>query len=303
MSGTRNRIQEEFLGEIRKDNQRWFDLYKAKNKNYHSQIRRFLRYTKHNEKSLDLITVDDIREFADMLENLEKPYKRSGFNNFIFGVSELAKFLRDEIGEPFPEEFLTNITAKEMGIIKENEGTDSYGKALTQNQLWGIRKYNQIQETRVEEYFFEILFQLGVTIEDLDSCKPKYQNSSEKWFGFNKDPKKNLTYNKKIETVIERLSAEDKKEINNAVVDNNEITKYLKRVTTFLKKEINYTGKNINKDHIKKSHEVYILPCFNCGGKLENLADNWLLVHTESDENFRLVCVECKGEDDEYQNS
>ena len=283
-----NKIPKEFLGEISEENQRWFDLYQ--DKNYRSQIKRFLRYKEHNNKPFHLMTIDDIRKFADMLDNLENPYKSNGFNNFIYGIAALAKTLREKQGKPFGKDFLVDITAP---LVKPTKDTESPGEVLTLEQIRGIRKYNKEQKTIYEEYIFELLFQLGITIEDINYCKPKYQNNKENIFDI--DGRKKFPYNKKIATLLEKLTPESREELDNKDFNNNYVSAYLQKATAFLEREIKYKGKDISKNHMTKSHNAYILSCPNCERKIENIAKNWILVRAEIDDEYRLVCAECKG--------
>jgi hypothetical protein len=242
------RIPQKLLGELSRENRKWFEFYEnhpsAPGKAYRSKARKFLEYKKHNQKPFPAFDDTDVQIFIEMLKSAGYG---SGINGYIGAISGLAERLRTEFTQDFRPSFLTNISR-----FAVDEESKSSGIVLTQRQISLIKKYTLEKGSELEIYFFEKLFRQGVQLERL-------QIIGQEEFGEDID----FIYQSR---------------------------QYFKRVTRYLKSE-----ENINAEHFKLSHQAYFFKCPNCEKETENIAENWVLIRTEFDDEYRLVCAGCKG--------
>lgn len=249
-------IPESELGELSKENGRWFDVYYShpnapKDKNYKNKVRKFLCFKKHNTKSFENFKLNDIEEFKKMLKDLNY---ENGINQYLSAISGFAEILRNDFPDKFPRSFLINVAS-----LQEKRASKPSGEVLSLTQISYIKKFNDEEADKYEKFVFEKLFNQGVQLEELQEVG-----------------------NKELEGNINYISKANQYFIN--------ITEYLS------KQKVYPESKNINSDHFKKTHQANFLLCPNCQKKTENIAENWVLVRTEFDKQYRLVCINCKGE-------
>ena len=96
----------------------------------------------------------------------------------------------------------------------------------------------------------------------------------------------------KIKELLEQI-VKHKGERELGVTIKNVDNRYFKKLAEHLEKE--GFPRKINSKTIHRSHDAYFLICPTCGNKTENVETNWILVRTEFDDNYRLVCSKCKG--------
>jgi hypothetical protein len=250
------KIDPKELGELSPENNKWFEIYfnhsKApKNKGYKNKVKSFLEYKEHNQKPLDLLVDDDVKNFIDML-------KRSGFgingiNPYINAISACAKLLREEYPISFSPLFLINIS----NLLSINEEIKPSGEVLTLGQIDIIKKYT-IEECDIyENYIFTRLFCEGVKLEELKISGKNYFSEEIDFDG--------------------------------------KARKYFKKLTQQLKKHEKLDNiTNINSEHLKKSHRAYYFLCPFCQKRFENIAENWILMRTEFNDEYRIIHALCK---------
>ena len=128
-------------------------------------------------------------------------------------------------------------------------------------------------------------------------CVPQNADHKKHCFCLND---KTIRYNEKINQLLDKVENVDELEMKMQNIDYH----YFKKVTTYLKSIAGVWKKerSLNYSDILKSHEIYMIKCpnQNCGELSENFQKNWVLVKTEFDTEYRLVCSQCKGEPYEY---
>jgi len=297
MAKGKAKIPLHLLGELSSENSKWFRAYEKSpkaptTKSYRTKVERFLRYTKHNQKPFYTFIQDDVINFIEMLEK-EGEYRGGGIDPYIGAISKCAEILRDEYPKKFSPFFLADISK-----LKKNEKSTPSGQALTSTQISYIRKYNTEhaeQDDFYGEYIFEMIFQLGLQLEELQLYQPKdYDREKQCFISAGGEP---IPYQiSVIDSLLIRF-LDSAKDISNKHVDfSSESRKYFKEVTAYLKgKDVYSEGRNINSEYLKQSHTAYFIPCPNCKKETENIEENWVLTKVESSDVYRLYCKTCKG--------
>lgn len=250
------KIPESELGELSKENERWFNVYynhpnAPKTEDYKNRVRDFLCFKKHNTKPFENFKLNDIENFKKMLK--DSKYE-NGINQYVSAISSFAKFLRKNYPETFPRSFLVDVAS-----LREKGDSKPSGEVLSLTQISYIKKFNYEKADNYEKFIFEKLFNQGIQLEELQEIG-------------NKELEDNINYISKA-------------------------NQYFIKITEYLKNQRVYPElKNINSDHFKKTHQANFLLCPNCQKETENIAENWVLVRTEFDKQYHLVCINCKGE-------
>ena len=97
------------------------------------------------------------------------------------------------------------------------------------------------------------------------------------------------TRNAQVDEIIKKISKGD--------IENGTIDSYFTRVTKYLKKQRVYidSRRKINSYDLTESHKAYFLQCPNCGKSFENIAKYWVLARADYQDEYSIVCAECRG--------
>jgi hypothetical protein len=249
------RIPPELLGEVSEENRKWFEIYCN-----HPKAPKSKSYRKK------------IKNFLEYKDHNQKPF-------YTFNQIEVDKFIEMLIDagyggggiDPFisaisrcaqilrdeyPDTFPSTFLIS-ISKSRINEVSKSYGGVLTLLQLSLIKKFTIEQGDSFEKFVFEELFQKGVQLEELQSNGRSNFDSSVDYI--------------------------------------YKANQYFRKLTQYLREKGEYANtKNINSEHFKQSHQAYFFTCPICQEKFENLEENWVLVRTEFDSQYRLVHAACK---------
>lgn len=249
-------IPPHFLGEVSEENKKWFKIYCDNPKAPKTQSYK-----------------DKVRKFLEYVKHNKKPlyeFEQADVEIFIemlmdagYGGGGIDQFICAISGcarilrKYDPVTFPPSFLSSISPTLRMNEESKSSGDVLTLKQLSLIRKFTLEQDDRVDKFIFEALFRQGVQLEELQSIGKRDLDSS-------------LDYKYKA-------------------------NQYFKKLTEYLKKHREYAKvKNVNAEHFKQSHQAYFFPCPICQKEFENIAENWVLVRTEFDSEYRLVHAACK---------
>jgi len=230
-------------------------------------------------KPFNIVTSDD---FKNLIAVLKKNNAPDTVKNYISSISSIKSYFINKQDPRFPSGFLD-------GIEKEKIiGNPSDAEALTLAQLAEIRAFFKDIKNRSElisEYIFELIFQLKIEKKGIMSCAPQMADKDRRVFTIEDNE---IQYNEKIAQLIEKNSEgfEDKWKPGRIDTSLKHITKHLSNWNK---------SRDLKYNDIVESHRKYVIQCPNCPNKAENLADNWVLVRIEPENNYRLVCSECKG--------
>jgi site-specific recombinase XerD len=273
------------LNEMEPTNKKWFEKFRAETHytslGYYQTIENFLKYCEFKDKTLETFTTrPDIEDY--ILAMWENHYSSGRTDDVIATISSFRNFLVNNCS--FPQDFLSDILN-----LQVNEKSVPDSAPLTLSQLYHIREYNIRNIT--DKYIFEIYFQLGIDKKDLAICVPKNVDYEKRCF-YVKD--KMIRYNEKISQLISQV------EVNELEVKMQNIDyHYFKKVTAHLRNTARVWEKEraLNYSDILESHKIFMIKCPNpsCEELLENVQQNWVLVKTEFDTEYRLVCCRCKG--------
>jgi hypothetical protein len=272
------------LKEIEPINKGWLESFKKKTSykpGYYQTIGNFLKYSKYKGKPFNTFTLADVEDYIFIM--WDNGYSSNRTDDVVATISSFKNFLIKN--SSFPSDFLDDILSLQ---VKENSISDS--EPLSLFQLHHIREYNN--SNIIDEFIFEIYFQLGIDKQDLAICTPQNADNEKRCFRFKG---KEIRYNQKIEQLISRIQSVDRLEMKIKNIDY----RYLKNVTTHLKSIAGAWQKEraLNYSDILKSHQVYMVKCPNvkCGELSENIQQNWVLVKQDFDTEYRLFCSQCKG--------
>lgn len=279
------------LNEISQTNKKWFEKFQEEtdlgSKGYYQTIENFLKYTKYKDKPFDTFTRSDIDEY--ILAMWQNGYKSGRTDGVIAAISSFKNFLIKNCS--FPQDFLSDILS-----LQVNEESVSDSAPFNLSQLHHIREYNNHSIT--DEYIFEVYFQLGIDKQDLAICVPQNADRQKRCFCLND---KAIRYNEKISQLIDKIEYLNELEMKIQNIDHH----YFEKVTTHLTEKVAGVWKKeraLRYSDILRSHEIYMIKCPNpsCRELSENIKQNWVLVKTEIDTEYRLVCFRCKGQPYEY---
>ena len=289
-------IPKEFLVEMHPKNKEWFEEYKhwgETKPNYHKAIERFLKFYS-NAKPFNALTDFDLKKYRDEME----PYIGRG-NLINAALGNFKYFLITEKGAG--DNFLMGLSKPRKAIPpKKLDKKDSEAIALNLAQIGYIRKYNKDQGDINDQYIFEIFFQLGIEKNELKFCYPsKRDKNGKKRFVVDGNKSVYIPYNEKIAELIEKVQDNEALRLKFHDVD-----KYLKKVTDYLRHPeptdpilcLYSRKRQIRKNDLKASHDAHFIKCPNCKRSFENAKKNWILAKVEGDEEFYIVCSQCKGE-------
>jgi hypothetical protein len=269
---------------MEQSNKGWFEKFKAKtnhkSKGYYQTVEKFLKFSKYKDKPFNTFTLTDIEDYVYVMWDNNYSAKRT--DGVVAAISSFKNFLIKNYS--FPQDFLSNVLT-----LQVNESSVPDSDPLTPLQLHYVREYNE--RNIVDEFIFEIYFQLGVDKKDLEICVPQNVDREKRCFH---SEGKEIKYNEKINQLMRKVEDVDGLETQVKSIDY----RYLKKATTHLKEAgVWKKERALNYSDILKSHEVYMLKCPNlsCGELTENLQQNWVLVKEEFDTEYRLVCSQCKG--------
>jgi len=274
------------LKEMERSNKKWFDKFQGetdhKSTGYYQTIENFLKFNKYKDKPFDTFTRADVDDY--ILTMWQNGYKSGRTDVVVAIISSFKNFLIRNCS--FPSDFLSDILSLQ---VNEDSASDSIPFSLL--QLHYIREYNGHNIS--DEYIFEIYFQLGVDKKDLSVCVPQNADRQQRCFRL-KD--KIIRYNEMINQLIDKITDLDELEMKIQNVDYH----YFEKVTSHLVKNFDRVWKKertMRYSDILRSHEVYMIRCPNpsCQELSENIKQNWVLVKTEIDSDYRLVCSQCKG--------
>lgn len=273
----------ELLSEvIQKDNDHWMQEYflsKNVGKGYKDKLKNFFRYKKFAEKPFYEFTKKDIDDFIEVL--IENNYTESGINPFLSAIREFKEYLIEKDPYHFHYFFLKDL--KGEYFYNQNQDKD---RALNLETLCYIRNY--IMKNSKTQYMFELIYQLGIEKQQLESCLPEYADLKLKAsiVGDSNISFENSPY---IEDLIKEA-----RQVENFKITYYMFSDHMKKLSLHLLTNGIY-DKKILHSTILNTHRAYFLTCPNCGTVLENISENWVLAKTELSENYCLVCVRCKG--------
>ena len=283
---TRPSMRDLTLDEMEQTNKKWFEEFKAvhhEDPGYYQTVEIFLRYSKFKGRTFDTFTTrPDIEDY--ILTMWERNYSPGRTDGVIAAISSFKNFLITNYS--FPQDFLFDILS-----LQVNEKSVSDSSALNLSQLHYIRKYNSLDIT--DEYIFEIYFQLGIDKKYLSICIPQNAVIENRCFRY-KD--KTITYNERICQLLDRINNVNDLKMKMKNVDYH----YFKKVTDYLIEQapgVWRKDRALCYSDVLKSHQRYIIRCPNpnCEELSENIQQNWVLVKTEFDAEYRLDCCWCKG--------
>ncbi len=248
-------IPPHLLGELSQENSKWFELYEN-----HPQAP---KTKSHRNK---------VRKFLEYKEHNQKPFYFFGqadVDNFIAMlksagykgggidpfISAISK-CAEILREEYPQTFPPSFLSS-VSKSRKNEARESSGEVLTLGQITLIKKYTLEQGDLYEKYIFEKLFRRGVQLEELQ------------FMGKN-------DFDEDIDLIYRA-------------------NQYFKKITQYLTDQGEYKKTtNINSEHFKQSHQAYFFLCPTCQERIENIDENWVLVRTKFDDEYRLVHAACK---------
>ncbi|MCZ7547664.1 MAG: hypothetical protein M5U11_00710 [Anaerolineales bacterium] len=272
------------LKEMEPTNKGWFELFKGKTNykpGYYQTIENFLKYSNYKDKPFNTFTLADVEDYIFVMWDNNYSSKRT--DGVVATISSFKNFLIKN--SSFPPNFLDKVLS-----LQVNESSVSDSEPLSLFQLHNIREYNN--GSIVDEFIFEMYFQLGIDKQDLAICIPQNADNEKRCFRFKG---KEIRYNQKIEKLISKIQSVDGLATKIKSIDY----RYLKNVTTHLKSIDGAWQKEraLNYSDILKSHQVYMIKCpnVNCGELSENIQQNWVLVKQDFDTEYRLFCSQCKG--------
>jgi len=248
------RIPPGLLGELSQENNKWFEFYEK-----HPNAPKTKSYRKK------------VRYFLEYKGHNQKPFysfgeaevnnfldmlKSAGYNRGIDTfISAISKCAKI-LREEYSDIFPPSFLSS-ISKSRKNEASESSGEVLTLRQISLIKKYTLEQGDLYEKYIFENLFRRGVQLESLK--------------------------------VVEKIDFDEDVDF---IYKANQ---YFKKLTSHLTEQGEYAKTTyLNSDHFKKSHQAYFFPCPFCQGRIENIAENWILVRIEFDDEYRLVHAACK---------
>jgi hypothetical protein len=248
------KIPPEELRKLIPENKKWFEIYEN-----HAKAPTTKEYR------------DKVRSFLEYKLHNQEAFSlldRTDVSNFIamlervgFDAQSTDTFISAISGcakilhKEYPDTF-TSSWLDDLLPERKNADGKSTGKVLTLEQISLIKKYTFEQGNKVEQYIFNKLFCEGTKLEEI-------QGSEKEGF------------------------AEDVDFIDEA-------NKYFSKITRYIEKKTYKETARINSAHFKLSHQKYFFPCPFCQKKIENIAENWILVRTEYYDEYRLVHADCK---------
>jgi len=282
----RGKFPKELLcDEINESNRRWLDEYKAEAElktGYYQKIENFFRFRDYQNKPFNTFTVSDVEKYLGVM--VDSDYAANTINTIPRALSGFKKFLISKHSSLFSKDFLADLPSS---YFDKSNGSDFFALSLTQINL--IREYNK--RNILDEYVFEIYFQLGIDKQDITICHP--DNTNEKRSHFIVPNGKDIRYNAKIAGLLEKLPKNNDIRLSAVIADS-----YLPKVTDYLRQQeppAYNRERNLNYSDLEKSHKKYIIKCPSCGQLTENISQNWILAKLESDPDLRLACFECRG--------
>jgi site-specific recombinase XerC len=251
------KISSDELGELSSENKKWFEVYEN-----HAKAPKTKEYR------------DQVREFLEYKNHNRKSFQafdQTDVSNFI-EMLEHAGFQAGGINtyisainacakilhEEDSEAFTLSWLDGLRTKRKNKEESESPGEVLTVEQISLIKKYNREQGNEITRYIFDNLFRGGVQLEELQNI--------------------------------------GKHDFREDIDFINESAKYFRKITSYLIKSKVYTETAIiNSKHFKLSHQAYFYQCPFCKEVFENVNQNWILLRTKYDTEYRLVHAACKG--------
>lgn len=261
------------------ENRLWLKKFEeSPQSKYISDLSKFLRYSDFEEISLSLYSLNEIEIFFNKLN--EENYGDSQKNRFRLAIMGFWEFLCENFSDKFTSVDIIDYLDKMGGEIEYNS------KIIPPLSLMEIIKLRQELSSNSEDlYVFEILFQTGCSEEEFEE------------YLLNKNDKEQIkTKIRKFLGDLNILRILDELDVEQFTWYRTKTTNLFKRIKRILRENnLGMTNQEIKFALFKHTHDAFFIPCPNCGRRLENLADNWVLVREESDDRFYLVCKYCKG--------
>jgi len=252
-------------------NQNWlnkYEQYMKKNNKYNSERHKILQdlfsFNDFSSKPFNEFTLNEVKEYIDVY--IKHGYKPDSIIKILSNLSALITFINKE-GPFINLQFQTEIN--NLKKIYESKSTKK-GVVFNKRQLSKIREYNK--DDPKLNYYFELVFQLGLKKKDIQFCKPENLNRNKN--AFIKPDGEEIKLNSKI---MDLINTEYPISMD---ISYYMFSKCMERITKGLKKENNFYKKtNLNYYDIKDSSENFFMVCPNCKNRLENDMKNWVLAN------------------------
>jgi len=277
--------KELLCNEINKSNKKWLDEYKKETnlgKGYYDKIKNFFRFRDYQNMPFNTFTKADVERYIGVM--VDSNFKAYTINALPGALSGFKKFHIARNPAFFGKDFLSDLPSHYF----ENENpSDAF--ALDSNQINLIREYNR--QNILNEYVFEIYFQLGIKKKEITICHPN--NNDKKSSCFKTVNGTEIKYNAKIAELLERLPKDNELKLTEVIANY-----YLYKVTDYLRQQkpsAHDKERQLNYSDLIKSHKKYIFKCPYCDEFTENVAKSWVLIKTDLDSDYRLACSQCRG--------
>ena len=171
---------------------------------------------------------------------------------------------------------------------------------LSEDQIYTIRRFFSVhRDEKYYEALFEIYYKTGIGQNEIIKYIKSWKNKRNEFPNLDVEKlSKESTF--VINPLLDELGGnivEKLLELNDSNI-NDKIPSELANLSRSL---IEFNSQcfpgvfNLTSTVIKRTHEKFFLACPKCGSKVENLAENWVLVRFDKDPEYRLVCSKCKG--------
>lgn len=277
--------KELLCNEINEINKTLLNDYKKEtnfSRGYYQKLEKFFKFIGYQNLPFNSFTKANVERYIEVM--VDNNFSEDTINTLFGALSGYKNFHIKKNPSLFRKDFLFDLP---INFFKNVKPSDAF--AFNQIQLNLIREYNR--QKFQNEYIFEIFFQLGIKKKDLAICKP--ENHDRQSFCFRTANGKEIRYNIHIADILERVPEDQELKLTEMVTNY-----YLIKVTEFFRQQtppVYFKERPISYSDIIKSHKKYILNCPFCGQFNENVAKNWVLIKTEQNAGYRLVCSQCKG--------
>jgi hypothetical protein len=272
--------------EMEEHNKDWLQDYKSKishdNNVYYKRIKELFRFHSFEHKPFNYFTQTDLEDYV--LAMWDNGYSIETSNVLVPALREFINFLEKDYSGVLPPGFLERL---EKLRARVNEDHQFKTLPLIPTQIEFIRKHNERNIN--DEYIFELIFQLRIPSNKLKDCHPRFRNENQKRFVPEK--RKSFEYNNKIASLLDKLG-EDK----TLILSISKLQSWLFRINRELKQNGLWSKeRDLVYSDLVASHDKYVMKCPSCGEFTENISNDWVLVRSGEDEDYRLVCLHCKG--------
>ncbi|MCD4752382.1 MAG: hypothetical protein K8R40_04865 [Anaerolineaceae bacterium] len=254
-----------------------------------AQVRIFLESSEFIDRPFSTFRMADIEEYIFKL--VQEKLGNSSINTRISAIKAFRKYLVEDPKYPkFNASFLPNLNNLRREEDKSKKDKDA---ALTLKQIVYLRKFfaQSPRKYKCQEYMFEVYYQLGIQEKEIEVCIPANANFDKGCFiTTGNEP---IEYNEKIKSLFGQLSDRDITQLK-----PNSSKRKFETIDDKLKdKYSNDFRENfeLGYESIKNSRKKYFMECPECGRHVENIAENWVLLELDKDQELRLVCNMCKG--------